>query len=131
MKTKHFFAVALPLLVMLFAVSCNSNKPQEPTSYEDAKNMVFQLYGTETVDIYMAPAILSANSIIYTWNDSVVSPKQDCWYIFVDKEPLANWGHPCDYVFITREKGLVVVEHRIFPPKEEKALELVSQHTTD
>ncbi len=112
MKTNHLLAMTLPLLAIVFAMSCNPNKPQEPTSYEDAKNKVLQLYDTDSVDIYMASAVLSANSIIYTWADSVMSPKQDCWYIFVDKMPLANWGLPCDYVFITQEKSIVVVEHR-------------------
>lgn len=41
MKTNHLLAMTLPLLAIVFAMSCNPNKPQEPTSYEDAKTRSF------------------------------------------------------------------------------------------
>lgn len=128
MKKNHYFLVVLSLLAILFAVSCNTNKPQEPLSYNDAKEIVLQLYDTDSMDIYMAPAVLPANSIVYTVYDSITSPKPNCWYLFVDRAPLANWSHPCDYVFVTEDNGIVVIEQGSFPPKDMNALELISRH---
>lgn len=35
---------------------------------------------------------------------------------FVDREPLANWGHPCRYVLISRENGELRAFEARFPP---------------
>lgn len=128
MKQNRYFFVALLLLAIIFVASCNTNKPQEPLSYDDAKEIVLQLYDTDSMDIYMAPTVLPANSIVCTMYDSLTSPKSNCWYIFVDKAPLANWLHPCDYVFVTEDKGVVVIEPNTCPPKEMDLLELISRH---
>jgi hypothetical protein len=35
---------------------------------------------------------------------------------FVDREPQANWGHPCRYILINRETGELASFEARFPP---------------
>lgn len=40
----------------------------------------------------------------------------DARLVFVDREPLANWGHPCRYILIARATGAVHSVEARFPP---------------
>jgi hypothetical protein len=35
---------------------------------------------------------------------------------FVDREPLANWGHPCRFVLIDGDTGEITTLEARFPP---------------
>jgi len=40
----------------------------------------------------------------------------DAELAFVDREPLANWGHSCRHIFINRESGEALSFEARFPP---------------
>lgn len=49
-----------------------------------------------------------------------ISLSEDCWCFFVDKAPRANWGHPCEYIYVTVSTGKVKSAVKYIPPKELK-----------
>jgi len=46
------------------------------------------------------------------------------WFIFVDKNIFANWGHECKYIFYINEE-IVFEERRLLPPDAKFPMEVV------
>lgn len=43
---------------------------------------------------------------------------QDCWLLFADLAPHANWGHPCRYFILDKHNGQVLeTRDAEFPPR--------------
>ena len=51
-----------------------------------------------------------------TWGGrEVEAPWEDAWVFQVDDAPLANWAHPCRYVFVLPDLSAVAVQHARTP----------------
>lgn len=86
---------------------------------QDAFLIADSLYKKETVSIWVS-------NTYYMGNESIELPTGDkikvplplsmYWVVFVDLYPMANWGHPCDYLFIDAySKRITKVTKDIFP----------------
>lgn len=86
---------------------------------QDAFLIADSLYKKETVSIWVS-------NTYYMGNESIELPTGDkikvplplsmYWVVFVDLYPMANWGHPCDYLFIDAyTKRITKVSKDIFP----------------
>ena len=51
-----------------------------------------------------------------TWGGrEVAAPWEAAWVFQVDDAPLANWGHPCRYVFVAADLSAVAVQQALTP----------------
>ena len=77
-------------------------------SIREAEDILFNevLDGSvENIDVYELPYYLSeGDSVGWFFTHYIV--EQDSWFFFIDDFPLAYWGHPCRYVFITLESDI-------------------------
>lgn len=65
--------------------------------------------------VYAAAISIRAGEKLQFPRISIVVP-EPAWLAFVDREPLANWGHSCRYVLIDRETGELRSTEARFPP---------------
>ena len=65
------------------------------------------------------------NTSIRSLVEPVMSPPYESWFFFVDDMPLANWEHPCRYIFVNVKTGDYELLSKRRPPLEEME-ELIS-----
>lgn len=97
---------------------------QVPT-VDDAFLIVDSMYKGEMVDIYMYATCFKGNKTI-----ELMSPVNDnielsypystyrYWVAFVDLYPMANWSHPCEYIFIDIFYGTIMKITKNMPPMQ-------------
>jgi hypothetical protein len=98
------------------------------TSKTDAWNLVMSQILQGKIDgkwVYVSKEPVTAGSVIETWNGSFVFPYDSGWFFFIDDYPLANWEHPCRYVFVDQEKNILLLDGTT-PPKKLGELERLS-----
>ena len=64
---------------------------------------------------YVAGTPAKAQSTLYFPQATIPVP-WDATVAFVDREPLANWGHSARYILVNRETGAVISVETRFPP---------------
>jgi hypothetical protein len=47
---------------------------------------------------------------------TVIQVKTKSWLAFVDREPMANWGHPARYLLVSTETGEILSVEARLPP---------------
>lgn len=68
-------------------------------------------------DIYVTNNTIGISDTIHLMGSMIIMPPQDsCWLFFVDEMPLANWGHPCKYVFVNISSGKCDIIEANTPP---------------
>ncbi|HTD17286.1 MAG TPA: hypothetical protein VK673_19025 [Chthoniobacterales bacterium] len=65
--------------------------------------------------VYLSSSSLPAGTTLDLPSVSMNIP-WDALLAFVDREPLANWGHSCRYILIARETGATISQDARFPP---------------
>ena len=65
--------------------------------------------------VYLSSTSLPAGTKLELPSISLDIP-WDALLAFVDREPLANWGHSCRYILISRETGATISQDGRFPP---------------
>lgn len=105
-------------LSFLSVISC---KPEEdhPISRKDADATVRTYIKNEIHDVYLLylnPDTLSYEISVVDWSEDTMHGINSFVY-FIDEAPLANWEHPCRYIWISKENGSITnVYHRSSPP---------------
>ncbi len=63
------------------------------------------LTGQDGVDywLYQYSKTVSSSDTIKLWNRKISSPFKESVLFFIDDVPLANWTHPCRYVFVDKQ----------------------------
>ena len=64
--------------------------------------------GYEGKSILSYPVTLSSGQMVQTWNDQVEAPF-DGFLVLIDDMALANWEHPCRWVFVSFDGRMQVV----------------------
>lgn len=70
----------------------------------------------DEIDVYVIDTLLRENYALVSLEDSIISPLNPSWFFFIDKNPLANWGHSCLYVFVNADNGSIRKYDCNFPP---------------
>lgn len=70
----------------------------------------------EGTRVFGLEEITKEGTVIEAWHDSVVAPS-DSYLFLIDPYPLANWEHPCQWVFVATDDGDVTVYDMTTPPK--------------
>ena len=88
--------------IFVFLLCCSMSEAMDATSItqQQALQQLYATTDTAGVDIYISNAPLAANTPIVTLVDTLYSPEETTWFIFIDEEPKSNWGHNCKYLFI-------------------------------
>ena len=69
----------------------------------------------ETAVVYALPGPITAGAVLELPKMTVRMP-HDSLIAFVDREPLANWGHSCRYILVDARTGEVSSVESRFPP---------------
>lgn len=90
------------------------------SSFEEALDKVVTgvLRGkTDQVEISALRTLARSNSVqLRTWGSRTIEmPFEDGWVFMVDDAPLANWAHPCRYVFVSADGSEIVVQQANTP----------------
>jgi hypothetical protein len=102
------------------------------TSQTDAWNVVMSQVLQGKIDgkwAYVCNEPMTTGSVIEMWNGSIEFPFDSGWFFFIDDQPLANWEHPCRYVFVDLEENVLLQNGRT-PPKELREMERLSGFET-
>jgi roadblock/LC7 domain-containing protein len=69
-----------------------------------------------TRHLSLAPTIFPEGHVFQAVTDKITVPRAAA-LVFIDHEPLANWGHPCTYAFYDPASGQHIASHdALFPP---------------
>ena len=67
------------------------------------------------VEIFVLDEQINSNSIKdYFTKDTIFNQSTDGYFIFINPCTLANWGHECFYLFLT--KDTLLIEDKHWPP---------------
>lgn len=102
----------------LLSMGATNSMNQSITKLE-AYNIVLNGIDSTSLDsteIFVSKQILPANTVIKIGTESIESPNYNSWMFFINQQPLANWGHPCNYMFIGTNNGEVnIIEKHFYP----------------
>ena len=65
--------------------------------------------------VYAMPDMLAGGSALESWHESIQVPF-DAWMVLVDDMALANWEHPCRWVFVATDGTMEVLKLQV-PPR--------------
>jgi hypothetical protein len=134
MSTRRFgWTVLAMMLVLLLQVytyalttgdSTNSLSPEERIlqAREEAKRVVIEEILSGDISgkaIYMVESPIPEGTVVRGWKTDVetfVMPYDKGWFFFIDDHRMANWEHPCRYVFINYEAKEYKVFQATSPP---------------
>jgi hypothetical protein len=93
---------------------------QDQASFDDAINRVKQIIlprDIEKVEVSALRNMTRRTAIdLQTWNDKEVDiPWSATWVFMIDDDPLANWEHPCRYVFVSQDLSSIAVRYAMTP----------------
>lgn len=104
------------LLFLFLIVSIISCQREEDKSYDKAISSISDILNRDGVNIYISKEPLKPSTEIGTLGETFTSPNSECWFVFVDLHPFANWAHPCKYIFIDAKTDKLVELDKNFPP---------------
>lgn len=76
--------------------------------------------------VWSLPAELSAGQMVETWHEEIAAPF-DGYLVLVDDMGLANWEHPCRWVFVSHSGDMHIV-NMLTPPS---AIQRMNQEYSD
>ncbi len=119
----------MKIALCILSILCGASMAVSVTSPEQAAALVCdQLLMDSHVGkvVYYLPALLSEGQAVDTWHDTAVSPFAG-YLVLVDDMALANWEHPCRWVFVSLE-GVIHVVDMTTPPN---SLERLTVYRSD
>ncbi len=67
-------------------------------------------------EIFVSKEIVNPNSTIETCSTPEKSPSYPSWLFFINDDTMANWSHPCRYVYVNAKGGDYEVHQHSMPP---------------
>lgn len=80
----------------------------QETAWELVKKEVLNNEISE-VNVYASQSIMTPNMRYTEGREVVYTPDYDSWMFFIDDVPLADWHHPCRYVFVKHDGSRIDV----------------------
>lgn len=80
--------------------------------------VVHQLLESKTTGkrVFVTPEILPGGTEVKTWQRTVFTTDRPGWLVFVDDVALANFEHPCRYVFVAQDTQKLTIHEATTPP---------------
>jgi len=104
----------LPILFLIVASSVFAARVNGPSEAADLV-MGTMMLDMERVEVRVFPAILEEGSVVGAWSYPGVFAPFQSYLVLVDDFALANWEHPCRWVFVSPQ-GDVSTERMTVPP---------------
>ena len=119
MSIKYILLYPIILAILLTGPGCIaalSNIDRE-AAWEKVRQEVL-LDAPGAIVVYLAGEPLAGGSEIGSWMESILVPAEfeHAWFFFIDDAPDANWEHPCRYVFVEVETGIIEIINGRTPP---------------
>jgi hypothetical protein len=73
----------------------------------------------DTCAVYAAVQPVASGEALQFARTTITAP-WDAFLAFVDRDPMANWGHSCRYILFNRATGEVASTEARYPPFAEK-----------
>ena len=115
---KNYYLLIFLFLTAIF-VSC-SNDDDAPSSkkMELSQEQAYELVKKNLKGLSLNEVSISVYNEVLPpktelkrmGGELLVSPAAESWMFFVDEIPLANWGHPCRYIFVDARHHVSVVK---------------------
>lgn len=106
----------LIFIVSLFSILVNSNSQ---ITKDEAKKLAFEYVNKNNLGkclIYLNKDVVKQNIVIATFDKTINSMTGPSFAFFIDKFPLANWAHPCSYLFINlKDSSIHMIEWKLPP----------------
>jgi hypothetical protein len=90
-------------------------------SREEAVTLATQVLPGGTTDgvrLYVAPDPVAPGETIASAKHPVFTAPSAGWFLFVDRVPMANWEHPCWYIFVDARSGELSRYDAMVPPAQ-------------
>lgn len=110
MKTIRIYITGL-LLLIAFQINAQISREE---AYELIKTKLTEV-SIDDVDIFASKQMLPAKTKINANSKTIVSPNVASWFFFVDENPLQNWGHSCQYIFVDENKNISIQNASFYP----------------
>ncbi len=112
-----YLIITYALLLSIGAINSTNQSITKLEAYNIVINGIDST-SLDSTEIFVSKRILPANTTIEIGTESIESPDYDSWMFFVNQQPLANWGHLCNYMFIGSNNGEVnIIEKNFYPTK--------------
>jgi hypothetical protein len=112
--TKLRFFLLITIILQLPFVSIGQFSRQQAI-----KLVLNQILDADTsqINVYSSYDTIPDTSYIILSNGQTISPLYPYnWVFFLDDNPLANWNHPCRYIFINSSTGDFTIDSSICNP---------------
>lgn len=98
----------LSLMMLVFAAVVSAAVVDGP--HQAASIVLDELLAGDVAErsVLSMPVRVSAGQVIETWTSGVTAPLSG-WLVLVDDMALANWEHPCRWVFVSPEGSMEIV----------------------
>ena len=98
------------LLVIMLALAAAVSAATVSGPHQAARIVLDELLDGDVSErsVLSLPTMVCAGEVIATWTTSVTVPI-DGWLVLVDDMALANWEHPCRWVFVSPDGGMEIV----------------------
>ena len=110
MKTLKLYIIGL-LLLIAFQIHAQISREE---AYELAKTKLTEL-SMDDIDIFASKQMLPAKTEVNANSKTIISPDIASWFFFVDENPLQNWGHSCQYIFVDANKNISIQQASFYP----------------
>lgn len=113
MKTNRLLSVLFLLLISVTTIA------RDNISRDEALNIIKEKLSLEqntSVEIFVCNSIVKQSSPIALLSKEIQSPNYDSWCFFIDDNPMANWAHPCRFLFVNPETGDLEIIKNNMPP---------------
>lgn len=122
MKTNRLLSVLFLLLISVTTIA------RDNISRDEALNIIKEKLSLEqntSVEIFVCDSIVKQSSPIALLSKEIQSPNYDSWCFFIDDNPMANWAHPCRFLFVNPETGDLEIIKNNMPPASLKFKKII------
>jgi hypothetical protein len=88
-----------------------------------SRDLAWEIVKSEVLDnildrkeVFVSKDIVWPNSAIETCSTPDQSPNYSSWLFFINDNTMANWSHPCRYVYVNAKGGNYEVHQHSMPP---------------
>lgn len=111
-RMKRFFLLGIVLLIAgIYSVSTQAN-----ISKNEAYKVVAKNVKESQNEMWLSNKPFRIGDTLSLWNGFLVCPFEEAWGVFIDNQPLNNWGHECQYIFVNISNGEQKCFNRTSPP---------------
>lgn len=115
------------VILAFFMLSSYSQGQITETEATKIVNEYIESLKINNYSLYRFPEVIDLNSSIETFKESISPQNLNSYAFFIDKYPLANWTHPCSFLFIEQKSGKIKEVEYNLPPSNLDKWEILTE----